>query len=91
MRGRLNERNTGGWSINSEPKHLIGIPKKISKSFSSSEIEMMQYLLKQVAESLVLDSSDLNNQFFTDNGNLHVRFDREKIEDIWTLVAKFVK
>lgn len=86
---RINERNTGNWSIDSEPKNVKIKPKKISRSFSESEIEMFNYFVNRIADNLELDSSDLENQVYRDNGDILIQFGRERIEDVRSLLNKF--
>ena len=52
--GRINERNTGHWSLDGEPKHVRTKPKKVSRSFTESEIEMFNYLMNKIADNVKL-------------------------------------
>ena len=87
--GRINERNTGHWSLESEPKHVRTKPKKVSRSFTESEIEMFNYFMNKIADNIKLDASDLNNQVYRDNGDILIQFSRDRIEDVRSLLNKF--
>ncbi len=87
--GRINERNTGDWSLDSNPKKRPEKPKKVSRSFSVSEVQMFQYIMNRVADNVVLDATDLDNQVYRDNGNILIQFCRERIEDVRSLMTKF--
>ena len=86
---RINERNTGNWSLEGEVKRQNLKSKKISKSFTKSEIEMMQYFLMQISQNIELDASDLDDQYFRDNGNILIKFSRDKMEEVRSLIQKF--
>jgi hypothetical protein len=86
---RINERNTGNWSLDSEPKHVRTKPKKVSRSFTESEIEMFQYFMSQIADNISLDASDIDNQVYRDNGEILIQFSRDRIEDFRSLLNKF--
>lgn len=87
--GRINERNTGHWSLDSEPKHVRTKAKKVSRSFSESEIEMFNYFMSKIVDNIELDASDLDNQVFRDNGDVLIQFSRDRIEDVRSLLNKF--
>lgn len=87
--GRINERNTGHWSLESEPKHVRTKIKKVSRSFTDSEIEMYNYLMNKIADNIQLDASDLDNQVYRDNGDILIQFSRDRIEDVRSLLNKF--
>ena len=86
---RINERNTGNWSLDSEPKHVRTKPKKVSRSFTESEIEMFQYFMSQIADNISLDASERDNQVYRDNGEILIQFSRDRIEDFRSLLNKF--
>ena len=85
---RINERNCGDWSINSEPKHVIKT-KKITRTFTESEIELFNYFINKIADNLVLDASDLDDQVYRDNGDILIQFSRDRMEDVRSLLIKF--
>lgn len=88
MAHRINERNTGNWSLESEPKTR----KRISKtncSFTDNEIVLFQYLLGQIENDLVLNSDDINEQVYRDTGNILIQFSRDDIEYFRSLINKF--
>ncbi len=89
MAHRINERNTGNWSLDSEPKHVRTNPKKVSRSFTESEIEMFNYFMNKIADNIQLDASDLNNQVYRDNGDILIQFSHDRIEDVRSLLTKF--
>jgi hypothetical protein len=89
MRHRINERNTGKWSVDSEPKHARTKTKKVSRSFTESEIEMFNYFMSKIVDNIQLDASDLDNQVFRDNGDILIQFSRDRIEDVHSLLNKF--
>ena len=89
MARRINERNTGNWSINSEPKHVRTKAKKITRSFSENEIALFEYLLGQIENDLVLNSDDINEQVYRDTGNILVQFSRDEIDNFRSLINKF--
>ncbi len=89
MAYRINERNTGSWSINSEPKHISKKAKKISRSFTESEIEMFNYFINKIADNIKLDASDLDDQVYRDNGDILIQFSRDRMEDVRSLLNKF--
>lgn len=89
MGHRINERNTGKWSTNSEPKHVAVKEKKVSRSFTQSEIEMFNYFVNKIADNVRLDATDLDNQVYRDNGDILIQFDRDRIEDVRSLLNKF--
>ena len=89
MKYVINERNAGNWSINSEPKHISKPIKKISRSFTESEIEMFNYLINQITDNIELDASDLDNQVFRDNGNILIQFSRDRMDEVRSLINKF--
>lgn len=87
--GRINERNTGHWSLESEPKHVKTKPNKVSRSFTESEIEMFNYFMKKIVDNIQLDASDMDDQVFRDNGDILIQFSRDRIEDVRSLLNKF--
>jgi hypothetical protein len=87
MGHRINERNTGNWSIDSEPKR--NKPLKVSRSFTETEIEMFNYIVNKVADNVELDASDPANQVYRDNGDILIQFSRDRIEDVRSLLIKF--
>lgn len=89
MGHRINERNTGSWSLNSEPKHVSKKDKKVSRSFTESEIRLFQYLIGQIETDVRLDASDLDEQVYRDTGNILVQFSRDDISDFRSLINKF--
>ncbi len=89
MAHRINERNTGKWSIDSEPKHVRTKPKKTSRSFTESEIEMFNYFMSKIVDNLKLNAEDLDNQVYQDNGDILIQFSRDRIEDVQSLLNKF--
>ncbi len=89
--GRINERNTGEWSVGSNPKKRSTKPKKVSRSFTPDEVEMFEYIMNKVVDNVELDASDKSNQVYRDNGNILIQFDRERMEDLRSLLAKFNK
>lgn len=86
---RINERNTGHWTLSSEPKHVRTKPKKVSRSFTESEIEMFEYFMNQICNNIQLDASDLDDQVYRDNGDILIQFSRDRIEDVRSLLNKF--
>lgn len=89
MRHKINERNTVHWSLDSEPKHIRTKVKKVSRSFTESEIEMFNYFMNKINDNIQLDASDLDNQVFRDNGDILIQFSRDRIEDVRSLLNKF--
>jgi chaperonin cofactor prefoldin len=89
MGHRINERNTGHWSLDSEPKHVKTKPKKVSRSFTESEIEMFEYFMNRIVDNIKLIAEDLDNQVYRDNGNILIQFSRDRIEDVRSLLNKF--
>ena len=87
--GRINERNTGHWSLDGEPKQVRTKPKKVSRSFTESEIEMFNYFMNKIVDNVQLDASDLDNQVYRDNGDILIQFSRDRIEDVRSLLNKF--
>lgn len=86
---RINERNTGHWSLDSEPKHVKNKLKKTSRSFTDSEIEMFNYFITKIVDNIKLDASDLDKQVYRDNGDILIQFSRDRIEDVNSLFYKF--
>jgi hypothetical protein len=86
---RYNERNIGSYTLDGEIKRRSLKRTRVSRSFSEDEMRMAHYLLNQVADNIVLDSSDRNDQFFHDNGNILIKFDRLEIESLRSLLTKF--
>lgn len=89
MGHRYNERNIGSYTLDGELKQRPSKRSKVSRSFSDDEMKMAHYLLNQVADNIVLDSTDRNDQFFHDNGNILIKFDRLEIESLRSLLTKF--
>ena len=89
MRHRINERNIGRWSLDSEPKNVRTKSKKVSRSFTESEIEMFNYFMSKIVDNIQLDASDMDNQVFRDNGDILIQFSRDRIEDVRSLLNKF--
>ncbi|MCC6181043.1 MAG: hypothetical protein IT237_04350 [Bacteroidia bacterium] len=89
MGHRINERNTGYWSLDGEPKHVRTKPKKVSRSFTEGEIELFDYFMNKIADNIQLDASDLNEQVYRDNGDILIQFSRDRIEDMCSLLNKF--
>ena len=88
MSHRINERNTGNWSLKSEPKTKKRI-SKTTRSFTENEIVLFEYLLGQINNDLVLNSDDINEQVYRDTGNILVQFSRNDIDDFRSLINKF--
>ena len=63
--------------------------KKISRSFTESEIEMFNYLINKIADNVQLDASDVDDQVYRDNGDILIQFSRDRIEDLRSLLTKF--
>lgn len=89
MGHRINERNTGYWSLDSEPKQVRIKAKKVIRSFTESEIEMFKYFMKRIIDNIELDAEDLDNQVYRDNGDILIQFSRDRIEDVRSLLTKF--
>ncbi len=89
MAHRINERNTGDWSLNSEPKHVSKKAKKVSRSFTQDEIEMYNYFMNRIVDNIELNAEDLDNQVYRDNGDILIQFSRDRIEDVRSLLTKF--
>lgn len=89
MGHRINERNNGTWSIDSEPKHISKRAKKVSRSFTESEIEMFEYFMNKIVDNIELNAEDLDNQVYRDNGDILIQFSRDRIEDVRSLLNKF--
>lgn len=89
MGHRINERNTGHWSLDSEPKNVRTKSKKVSRSFSEGEIEMFNYFIDKIMDNVKLDASDLDDQVYRDNGDILIQFSRDRIEDVRSLLNKF--
>ena len=90
---RINERNTGNWSLDSEPKQVRTKPKKVSRSFTQGEIEMFEYFMNKIVDNIELDleDEDLDNQVYRDNGDIRILFNRDRIEEVRSLLNKFNK
>lgn len=86
---RINERNTGYWSLDSEPKHITIKTKKVSRTFTESEIDMYNYFMNKIADNIYLDGTDKNKQVYRDNGDILIQFSRDRIEDLRSLLNKF--
>ena len=89
MGHRINERNTGNWSLDGEPKNVRVKGKKVSRSFTESEIEMFNYLMNKIADNIQLDASDLDNQVYRDNGDILIQFSRDRMQEVRSLLNKF--
>ena len=89
MAHRINERNTGFWSLDGEPKNLKRKTKKVSRSFTQDEIEMFNYFINKIADNIQLDASDLDNQVYRDNGDILIQFSRDRMDDVRSLLTKF--
>lgn len=87
--GRVNERNTGHWTLDSGLKNVRTKPKKVSRSFTETEIEMFNYFMNKIADNIQLDASDMDNQVYRDNGDILIQFSRDRIEDVRSLLSKF--
>jgi hypothetical protein len=46
MAHRINERNTGHWSLDGEPKHVKPKRKKVTRTFSEGEISFSHKMVK---------------------------------------------
>ena len=88
MAHRINERNTGNWTLNGEPKNVNRV-KKVSRSFTESEVKMFNYLMGQIINNIELDVDNFEEQKFVDNGNIVISFSRDYIDDLRSLVEKF--
>lgn len=84
--GRINERNTGNWSNDSEPK-TRNKTKRFTRSFTAEELELASYLLDRVSKTLTLEDY-YGVQVFKDNGDFLCQFDRLRINDFWNLQKK---
>ena len=89
MGHRINERNTGSWSLDGEPKNVRVKPKKTSRSFTDGEIEMFEYFMNKIVDNIELNAEDLDNQVYRDNGDILIQFSRDRIEDVRSLLTKF--
>ena len=89
MGHRINERNIGNWSLNGEPKNLRTKPKKISRSFTQDEIDIYNYFMNKIVDNIVLNTEDMENQVYRDNGDILIQFSRDRIEDVRSLLTKF--
>ena len=89
MKHRINERNAGHWSLDGEQKHVRTKPKKVSRSFTESEIEMFNYFMNRIADNIKLDASDLDNQVYRDNGDILIQFSRDRMQEVRSLLNKF--
>ena len=90
MAHRINERNIGNYTLEGELKKRTK-PKKVSRSFTESEIEMFNYFMNRIADNVQLDASDLDNQVYRDNGDILIQFSRDRMEDVRSLLTKFIK
>lgn len=86
---RLNERNSGNWSLDGEPKNVRPKVKKVTRSFSQSEIDMFNYLMDKIIHNISLDCSDIQNQVFKLCPNAGIEFSRDYIQDVRSLHTKF--
>lgn len=89
MGHRINERNTGNWSLDGEPKNVRVKGKKVSRSFTQGEIEMFEYFMNRIVDNIELNAEDLDNQVYRDNGDILIQFSRDRIEDVRSLLTKF--
>ena len=89
MAHRINERNIGNWTLNGEPKRVRTKSKKVSRTFTESEIEMFNYFMNRIADNIKLDASDLDNQVYRDNGDILIQFSRDRMDDVRSLLTKF--
>ena len=87
--GRINERNTGYLTLDGELKVRRTKAKKVSRSFSESEIEMYNYFINAIVDNVQLDASDLSNQVYRNNGQILIQFNRDSIEVVRSLLNKF--
>lgn len=58
--------------------------KKISRSFTKSEIEMFKYLIEKISDNLKLE-----DEVYRDNGDILIQFDADRIKDLYSLLNKF--
>lgn len=63
--------------------------KKVSRSFTESEIEMFNYFMNQITDNIQLDNTDLDNQVYRDNGNILIQFSVDRIGNVKSLLNKF--
>ena len=89
MAHRINERNTGDYTLEGELKKRSNKEKKVSRTFTEKEIEMFNYLMNQISENIRLDASDMDEQVYRDNGNILIQFSRDNIEEFRSLLEKF--
>ena len=88
MAYRINERNTGDYTLKGELKRS-NKEKKVSRTFTDKEITMFNYLMNQISENIRLDASDMDEQVYRDNGNILIQFSRDNIEEFRSLLEKF--
>lgn len=86
---RINERNTGHWSLDGDPKNVRVKEKKVSRSFTQGEIEMFEYFMNRIVDNIELNAEDKDNQVYRDNGDILIQFSRDRIEDVRSLLTKF--
>jgi len=91
MAHRINERNTGHWSLGGEPKHISVKEKKVWRSFTQSEIEMFNYFMNKIANDVKLNAEDLDNQVYQGGSDIVIQFSRDRMEDVRSLLTKFEK
>lgn len=89
MAHRINERNIGNYTLDGELKIRRTKPKKISRSFTKNEIRLFEYLLGQIEKDIHLDTSDFDDQVYSDSGNILIQFSRDDISDFRSLIKKF--
>ncbi len=89
MKHRINERNTGNWSLDGEPKNVRTKTKKVSRSFTQEEIEMYNYFMNRIVDNIELNAEDLDNQVYRNNGDILIQFSRDRMEDVRSLLTKF--
>ncbi len=89
--GRINERNTGNWSVNSTPKTR----KTRKQPITEHEKEIALIALKEVYESLEYDPDlsdgcgQLNpNARFSDGGRVLLNFSRVSFEALGAFIEK---
>lgn len=89
MAHKINERNVGSWTLESEPK-IRNKSKKVTKSFTEREIELFEYFMNKIADNVTLDSSDKDNQVYnTCNKDIIIQFSRDDHQDFINLLNKF--
>lgn len=89
MAHRINERNTGDYTLEGVLKKRSNKEKRVSRTFTEKEVIMFNYLMNQVSENIRLDSSDMDEQVYRDNGNILIQFSRDNMEEFRSLLEKF--